>query len=182
MPGNSKRTATGEAKLPRVKLPRGARDWSAAFLSALVETGHNDRAAAAAEIDRRTVWRRRQADPEFAKAYQEALRVSAVSLEAEAVRRARDGLRKVKFNTKTGEPFIDPVTGGPYVEHEYSDTLLLALLKRHFPESYRERQDVKLEHSGSVGVVLTEAKRQDLIRRRRAAVKMEDGKWKMENA
>lgn len=43
----------------------------------------------------------------------------------------------MKFNSKTGLPFIDPRTNEPYMEHEYSDTLMAILLKRHFPE-YRE--------------------------------------------
>lgn len=46
----------------------------------------------------------------------------------------------MKFNTKTGLPFINPATGEPSIEHECSDNLLLALLRRHFPQ-YRDKAD-----------------------------------------
>lgn len=61
-------------------------------------------------------------------------------MEAEAIRRACEGVVRMKFNSKTGLPFIDPRTGEPYMEHEYSDTLMLALLRRNFPDSYREQK------------------------------------------
>lgn len=38
----------------------------------------------------------------------------------------------------------------PYIEHEYSDTLLIFLLKGARPEVYRERADVR--HSGKIDV------------------------------
>lgn len=132
---------------------RGA-DWAPAYLVALATTGHCGNAAIAAQIDYSTVWRRRKSDPDFAKDYDEALGIAANLLEAEAVRRARDGLRQYKFHPKTGEPLIHPETGQPYFEHTYSDTLLTALLKRFFPKEYRERQEI--EHSGQIGMTLEE--------------------------
>jgi len=95
----------------------------------------------------------------------------ALSLEEEAIRRARDGVRRMKFNPKTGEPYIDPETGKPYLEHEYSDNLMLALLKRHFPD-YRERAAPELHVNASVTnvCVLPESKRLELIERRKAAL------------
>lgn len=136
------RSQRGNAR-PHQKPGVGGPEWGPAFISALAETGHNDRACEAAGIDRSNVYRRRQSDPDFAKVYQEALAISAVSLEAEAVRRAREGLRRMKFNAKTGEAYIDPETGKPYIEHEYSDTLLLSLLKRHFPDLYKDKASVE---------------------------------------
>jgi hypothetical protein len=115
---------------------RASVDWTEAFLKALEGTGVVVKACEAAGIDRSNVWRRKQSDPEFAKAYEESLRTGALLLEAEAVRRASEGLVRKKF-TKAGAPIIDPATGEQYVEHEYSDTLLALLLRRHIPE-YRE--------------------------------------------
>lgn len=60
----------------------------------------------------------------------------------------------MKFHAKTGLPLIDPGTGQPYVEHEYSDALMALLLNRFFPEQYRERQEV--EHSGAMSLTLEE--------------------------
>jgi hypothetical protein len=61
---------------------------------------------------------------------------------------------------------IDPETNKPvtvpYVEHEYSDTLLIFLLKGARPEKYRERADVR--HSGKIDVSkLTDAELQSII-------------------
>lgn len=109
-----------------------------AFLAALEETGVISRAAKAADVSRKTVWLRRQTNPEFLTAFNDALQAGALLLEAEAVRRAAEGVVRMKFNPKTGQPYIDPRTGQPYMEHEYSDTLMVYLLKRHFPEQYRE--------------------------------------------
>ena len=145
-------------------------DWGPAFLAALVETGQCSKAAEAAGVSYLTVWRRRKARREFEEKYQEALEAAAELLEAEAVRRARMGVRKLRFNTKTGEPYKDPATGEHYVEHEYSDTLLLALLKRFLPKHYRERTAV--EDSGrEVGPVLSEEVRRVLMAGRQEALR-----------
>lgn len=118
--------------------------WESAFLAALEETGVISKAAEAAQIGRKAVWTRRKNNPGFAKEFDDALRAGALLLEAEAIRRAQDGVVRMKFNPKSGKPYIDPRTitpecpeGLPYMEHEYSDTLMAILLKRHFPE-YRE--------------------------------------------
>ena len=42
--------------------------WTDAFLAALAETGILSRASEIVGVDRILVWRRRQTDPEFAKA------------------------------------------------------------------------------------------------------------------
>jgi hypothetical protein len=84
-------------------------------------------------------------------------------------------VRRLKFNAKTGEPYVDPETGKPYIEHEYSDTLLVMLLKVHLPERYRERQQI--EHAGKVEAdvrVLTEERRRELMERRKEALREND--------
>ena len=119
---------------------RGVVNWRPAFLAALSEIGVVTRACKAAKISVTSVWTERKHNAEFRAQYEDALQIGALQLEDEAVRRARDGVRRIKFNAKTGEPYRDPSTGEPYVEHEFSDTLLLALLKRHF-QQYRDKPD-----------------------------------------
>jgi hypothetical protein len=68
---------------------------------------------------------KRKADADFRARFAASPTAGALLLDVEAVRRARDGVRRMKFNPKTGAPYIDPGTGEPYVEHEYSDMPLL---------------------------------------------------------
>lgn len=77
-------------------------------------------------------------------------------LEEEARRRAYDGVRRLKFDRGKmitipmedldGAPILDenskPIMV-PYVEHEYSDTLMMFLLKGARPERYRDRQETR---------------------------------------
>lgn len=116
----------------------------AAFLSALEETGVISKAAEAAKVTRKTVWLWRKNNKDFAADFEDALKAGALLLEAEAIRRAHDGVVRMKFNSRTGQPFIDPRTGEPYMEHEYSDTLLLALLRRNFHEYREPKGDVNV--------------------------------------
>src|SRR5262249_34293461 len=107
----------------------------------------------------------RKEDEAFALAWDDALEEAADALELEARRRACEGLRKVKFHN--GEPIMVPALGPdgrplvtadnqpvlvPYVEHEYSDVLLIFLLKAARPEKFRERYEVR--HGGTVGLDL----------------------------
>jgi len=89
----------------------------------------------------------RAADAEFAKAWDGAVEEALDLLELEARRRAHDGLVKKKFG-KDGDPVIDPTTGKQYYEREYSDTLMIFLLKGGRPEKYRE--NIRQEQSGEV--------------------------------
>jgi hypothetical protein len=125
------------------------------------------KAAAAAEISRKTVWLRRKNNPEFAQDFDDALRAGALLLEAEAIRRAQDGVVRMKFNPRTGEPYIDPRTGQPYMEHEYSDTLMAILLKRHFPEYREPKGDVNVTSSVHNHLHITEAQMREVQEARR---------------
>lgn len=127
-----------------------AKGWYAAYLSSLAHTGVYQRACDAAGKDHSTIWRERQANPDFARQEDEALKISARLLEGEAVRRAIHGLRKYKFSPR-GEPVMDPRTGEQYYELEYSDTLLVKLLGARIPEVFREKVDVA--HTGNTSHV-----------------------------
>lgn len=120
------------------------------FLDGLRETGVISYACKMAGIGQSTAYEWRSNDDAFAEAWKEALEEALDLLELEARRRAHDGLIKKKF--KDGEPIIDPETGQQYYEREYSDTLLIFLLKGGRPERYRER--TQMEVTGKDGSAL----------------------------
>lgn len=95
-------------------------------------------------IHRNYVYEAAKKDEEFAEAIRKAYADSADHLEAEARRRAIRGVVRKKFDK--GVPIIDPATGAQYEEREYSDTLLIFLLKGRRPDVFGER--VKHEHTG----------------------------------
>lgn len=104
------------------------------FLKALAE-GHSISAAAKeAKIERRTVYNWRESDADFAADWDAAIEAGTDALEDEARRRAHDGTLKPVFYQ--GEE-VGAV-------REYSDTLLIVLLKARRPQKYKERFDVNL--------------------------------------
>lgn len=107
-----------------------------AFLLALVETGGNiARACKVAGVSPVTPYTKQwQEDAVYMEAFRRAKRLGADMLEAEAVRRAHDGV---------AEPagWYKGIPGG--VVTKYSDVLLIFLLKGAFPEKYRERVEVR---------------------------------------
>lgn len=155
-----KKARTKRAPKKKTARKRSAPDWSERFCARLAECGNVSAACLAAAVGRSTVYQRRDTEPAFASAMREALEVSTDALELEARRRAHDGLPRLKFHC--GLPIMVPVLGPdglplvkdgqpvlvPYVEHEYSDTLLIFLLKAHRPKKYRERHEVK--HKGTL--------------------------------
>jgi len=112
------------------------------FLNGLRKTGVISYACEMAKIGRTAAYAWRADDAEFAKAWNEALDEALDALELEARRRAHDGLIKKKFHE--GAAIIDPATGEQYYEREYSDTLMIFLLKGGRPEKYRDQFDVNL--------------------------------------
>ena len=113
-----------------------------AFLAAFRKNGNVTRAAEAAKIDRRTHYDWMKADAAYILDFADAQKDASDFLEEEARRRATEGVRKYRFNPKTGEPYTNPETGEPYYEHDYSDTLLIFLMKGADPEKYAERHKV----------------------------------------
>ena len=90
-------------------------------------------AAKAAGISRQSHYRWLKTDPDYPGRYQEAKAESAQLLEDEAVRRARDGVVEQIY-------YQGQVVGQKL---NYSDTLLIFLLKAANPEKYRERYDMQ---------------------------------------
>lgn len=110
-----------------------------AFLAELCKRGIISDAVKVAGFDRVTFYRWREEDPEFAKAWDDALDEAASTLENEAWRRATEGVE---------EPIVGRVERDRdgVVAHvrKYSDSLLTTLLKAHRPEKYRERYEHEL--------------------------------------
>jgi len=123
-----------------------------AFLAAMRRTGNISAAARAANVDRSMHYTWLEQDFNYRKSFEDAKAESIEVLEAEARRRAIAGIKRLKF-TRNGKPIIDPKTGEPYVEHAYSDTLLIFLLKAEAPEKYRERLDVSGPGGGPIATV-----------------------------
>jgi hypothetical protein len=74
-------------------------------------------------------------DPTYPRRFKEAEVQAARALEDEAVRRAREGIRKPVLHR--GKQVY--VQGEPLFTIEYSDSLLMFLLKAYDPERFRER-------------------------------------------
>lgn len=106
------------------------------FLVQFAVYGNVSTASAIAGVERRAVYRWQEMDDEFAAAYREAELTATETLEAEARRRAVEGVTTETPIIRDGR-VIDTI-----VETKYSDTLLIFLLKARAPEKYRERFDV----------------------------------------
>jgi len=145
-----------------------------AFCAALAETCNVGKACAAVGISRMTAYTWRKEMPDFAKAWEEAMKAGVLALEDEAHRRAFEGvddplthqgqftyLYRDKVDAD-GEPVYDargvrerePVLD-ERGEHKiaavrkYSDTLAIFLLKAHDPAKYRD--NTRMELTGANG-------------------------------
>jgi hypothetical protein len=104
------------------------RQWHAKFLQALAKTPSVSIAAKAAGVARRTVYNARDADPEFAAKWDDALNQSVDVLEHEVYQRAIEG----------------------------DAQLAMFLLKAHRPSIYRDTQRHEVGLLG--GIILIPAK------------------------
>jgi hypothetical protein len=116
---------------------RAATDSAPAFLEAFLEHGLIVAACRIAGVSRATVWRRRQADEDFALAFHDADQDVLAALEDEALRRALHGVERPVS-----------VAGQRELVRHYSDTLLAMLLRARAPERYVDR--ARLEYAGHV--------------------------------
>ena len=114
----------------------------AAFLATLRKTCNVARSARAARVARDTVYAWREADKEFREAWEAAIDIAADFLEDVAVERATVGtLRPVyQGGVKVGEV------------REYSDSLLLQLLKAHKPDLFRTEAEGAGKRAGVLNI------------------------------
>lgn len=112
--------------------PQRAPVWEKAFLSVLRKAGNVTRACAKAKIERSTAYDHRNSDKRFAQLWEHALEESADILEAEARRRAFEGVTKPVYQGGIRVGYVQ----------EYSDSLMALLLKANNPKKFRENIDV----------------------------------------
>ena len=144
-----------------------------AFLSALRQCGRIDVAAGAAGISRQCHYKWLKKDPDYLGRYEEAHSEAVQMLEDEATRRAVEGVSEDIY-------YQGEVVG---TKLNYSDTLLIFLLKAAKPEKYRERYDVSAKvhsHNTSdqppVVVALSKVLTLDQAKRVREELLVEAGK------
>jgi hypothetical protein len=109
------------------------------FLAEYAKCGNISSAAEKSKIDRTYHYDWLQ-DPEYEAQFAEAHRQSCEELEREAHRRAVTGLLVPQFYQGKKCATI----------REYSDTLLIFLMKGAMPEKYRETFKGEIKHTGSI--------------------------------
>lgn len=125
------------------------------FLETLSECGNVTHSCRKAGLNKRQAYVLYDRYPLFKAMWDEAAAIGAKALEDEARRRAYMGWEDPiiyqgrpqmvqEINSETGE-----VTEVPLTVRKYSDTLLIFLLKGHYPEKYRDR--ISQEVSGPGG-------------------------------
>lgn len=126
-------------------------DRKRVFLRLLEDIGTVSKAARGAGVVTSTVYKHRNDDAEFAEAWDEARAMYCDRLEEEAYRRAVEGTEKPVFfqGVQCGEV------------QEYSDTLMVTLLKANRPKKFRERLDMQAEVSMKTGVLVVPMPRPD---------------------
>lgn len=115
-----------------------------AFLEVFRVLGNVSAACRDTGVDRRDVYRWKENDAKFLEAFNDAEAESTELMEREAYRRAVEGVRRPIYSRDGNH--IDTV-------YDYSDTLLMFLLKARAPQRFRERYDH--QHSGANGAPLT---------------------------
>lgn len=119
----------------------------ALFVEKLAEYVSVVKTSKAVRISRPTLYKWRDDDPDFKLAWDEAAKVGIEKLQDEAIRRAMEGVDKPVYQ------------GGFKVGQirEYSDTLLIFLLKGMKPKMYRDKLQVDATVTGGVLLVNTPA-------------------------
>lgn len=115
--------------MARQDTPEMVAEKQGVFLEGLAAGMTVDDAAIGANSSRSQVYRWRKAHPDFAALWSEAYTIGASALEAAAQKRAVDGTRRPVFHQ------------GEVCGHttEYSDVLLMFLLKARDPERFCDR-------------------------------------------
>lgn len=151
-----------------------------AFLAAYVRLANVSKAAKAAKIERALHYRWLEEDPDYPKQFQAAQREAAQVLEDEAIRRAHEGINKPlvykgQFTYKTrpkrnadgsivqenGKTVYEEY-GAPLAVREYSDGMLMFLLRGFMPGKYRENSSVELSGPGGGSIPVTDPRLAEL--------------------
>jgi hypothetical protein len=125
----------------------------ARMVASIRELGTIRAAANAIGIGRRTHYTWLKEDPEYAEQVADAIEDRVDQLEEEAFRRAHDGTLKPVFQQGMQVGTI----------REYSDTLMLALLKGNRPDKYKDRAELTGKDGAPLGGELSDVERADRI-------------------
>lgn len=151
--------------------------WTKAFLSALAVEGVVSRAAALAGVDRVTVHRRRKDDPDFNQACLDAMEEAADALEAEARRRAIEGVHEPVLHQgqpsyllehdEAGYPIFDTVQEErPGFDAKGNPTVQMVDVKRPRRKLDAQGQPIMLtvrKHSDSLLTLLLKGRRKQVF-------------------
>lgn len=108
-----------------------------AFLEHLAMCAVVEIACERAGINKDTIYTRARKDWQFRERFEQARKDGAkLCLVEQATDLSINGARRLRFNPKTGAPYIDPKTGEPYEEREYQPQLLMFMLRAADPETY----------------------------------------------
>jgi uncharacterized protein with ATP-grasp and redox domains len=113
------------------------------FLAQFCELANVTQAAKKARVGRRTVYDWLQTDIPFKKEYKKATKIAIGVLEDEAARRAISGTDKPIFYKGKKVATVK----------EYSDTLLIVLLKAQKPKKYKDRFQGELTGKGGKALI-----------------------------
>src|SRR5215212_1788370 len=111
------------------------------WLDAFRVSGSVSHTCRQAGVSRSALYEWRASDPAFAAGMDEAGEEATDLLEEEARRRAVEGIERLRFG-RDGRALVDPRTGSAYVERQYSDALLMCLLRARRPRLYRDNVDL----------------------------------------
>lgn len=140
---NATGNASGQDKRPLGRRPDSEGDWAPEFISAIMVGATIARAAKQAGVHFTIPYKRRVTDEAFRKAWQEAADIGTEFLEQEAARRAYHGTLRPVFNKGIRCGYV----------REYSDILMMFMLKARRPEKYRE--GVEEGARGSIALSVT---------------------------
>lgn len=126
--------------MPRLKKDtRTKRQQQKNFLAELEKCGNITAACKLAKIDRKAVYRWKP-DPAFLVEYKEALSMGIDAIEDEATRRAFEGVKKPVFQQGKRVGYVQ----------EFSDTLMIFLLKGRRPEIFKDRHELTGKDGGPI--------------------------------
>lgn len=121
------------------------------FLAKLEVTASITRACKLSKIPRRTIYTWIELDPDFAVAIEASKEIAVEALQDEAIRRAFEGVVKPVYQ---GGKLVGKI-------REYSDTLMVLLLKGNMPDKYKERFSGELSGKGG-GPIKTHVTKDDI--------------------
>jgi len=126
--------------------PRQSVQRKKVFLDHFRVQGNISRTCRAIGLNRSTVYEWQETDDQFVHDFRQAELEATETMEAEAYRRAVDGTAKPVFHQGMQCGTVQ----------EYSDTLLIFMLKARNPAKYREKSETEVTVKGGVTILLPE--------------------------